>query len=151
MKAEAPKRLYLEPDQIVELLDAVGELDAEDRLAGACRRPLLATFGYAGLRVGELLGLHWRDADIGRGVLHVRESKTDADVRDVEIQPSCMTNWQRGRRGLASLSRRISSFRREPAGRGTGTTSGGVCCCARSRGRTSGSRSVGAGRRCLTG
>jgi integrase len=82
-----PARLYLEPDQVAALLDAAGELDREDRGRRRYRRALLATLAFAGLRIGELLALMWGDVDLASGRLHVRESKTEAGVRTVDIQP----------------------------------------------------------------
>jgi integrase/recombinase XerD len=40
---------------------------------------------WSGVRVGEAVSLYQRDVDLELGVLHVRESKTDAGVRDVPI------------------------------------------------------------------
>ena len=51
------------------------------------RRPLLATLAFAGLRVGELLALRWRDVDLATGRIHVRASKTDEGVRTVDLRP----------------------------------------------------------------
>ena len=52
------------------------------------RRPLLATFAFAGLRIGELLDLRWRDVDLAGGSLGVGRAKTDAGVRKVKIRPA---------------------------------------------------------------
>ncbi|HUR86941.1 MAG TPA: site-specific integrase [Solirubrobacteraceae bacterium] len=82
-----PERLFLEPEQVEALLIAAGQLDAEDRARRRYRRPLLATLAFAGLRVGELLALRWRDVDLASGKIHVRESKTEAGVRTVDLQP----------------------------------------------------------------
>ncbi len=82
-----PERAYLEPAQVAALLAAAGELDAEDRGGRRHRRALLATLAYGGLRIGELLALAWRDVDLAGGRLRVRQSKTDAGVRSVDLQP----------------------------------------------------------------
>jgi integrase len=87
LKAETPARSFLEPEQVGRLLEAAAELDGRDRQRRRFRRPLLAVLAFAGLRVGEALALRWRDVDLAGGVVHVRESKTDAGIRDVEIQP----------------------------------------------------------------
>jgi integrase len=87
LKTATPPRLHLEPEQVAALLDAAGELDAEDRLRNGSRRALLATLAYAGLRVGELTALRWRDVDLAGGAIRVREAKTDAGVRTVDVQP----------------------------------------------------------------
>jgi integrase len=48
---------------------------------------MLATLTLAGLRVGELTALRWRDEDLANGRLHVGESKTDAGRRTVDLSP----------------------------------------------------------------
>jgi integrase len=53
-------------------------------------RALLATQILAGLRVGELTALRWRDVDLARGKIRVTDSKTDAGHRDVEITPNLL-------------------------------------------------------------
>ena len=55
-------RIVASPVEAAARLDA---LDPEDR-------PLWATAFYAGLRRGELIGLHWDDVDLATGVIHVR-------------------------------------------------------------------------------
>ena len=80
-----PERLFLEPDQVAALLDAAGELDAEDGRGWGHRRAMLATLAYAGLRIGELLALRWRDIELASGSLRVRESKTVAGVRTIDL------------------------------------------------------------------
>jgi integrase len=89
VKASKPLRSYLDrAEQIEALLDAAGQLDAEApanrRIA---RRAMLATITFAGLRISELLALDWRDVDLAAGRLRVRQSKTDAGVRYVDLQP----------------------------------------------------------------
>jgi integrase len=87
LKTTKPERLFLEPAQVEALLDAASELDSEDRSRRRYRRPLLATLAFAGLRVGELLSLTWRDVNLATGHVRVRASKTDAGVRTVDVQP----------------------------------------------------------------
>src|SRR3954470_17665971 len=87
LKTTRPDRLFLEPAQVAALLDAASELDSEDRSRRRYRRPLLATLAFAGLRVGELLSLTWRDVNLATGHVRVRASKTDAGVRTVDVQP----------------------------------------------------------------
>jgi integrase len=91
LKADKPSRAYLDSaGQIAALLDAARELDAEARedRRHVARRPLLATLTFAGLRIGELLELRWRDVDLAAGWLTVRDAKTDAGVRKVKIRPA---------------------------------------------------------------
>lgn len=80
-------RAYLEPAQVEILLVGAAELDAADHAGRRYRRPLLATLAFAGLRVGELLALRWQDIDLSKGTISVREAKTAAGVRSVDIQP----------------------------------------------------------------
>ena len=60
-------------------------------------RPLLLTAIFAGLRVSELRGLRWRDVDLKKGEIHVRQradednkigdTKSSAAQRTVPIPP----------------------------------------------------------------
>jgi integrase len=68
VKAPAPRRSWVEPEQLLALLEA----------ADSWHRPLIATLAGAGLRVGEACALGWRDVNLATGTLTVRESKTDA-------------------------------------------------------------------------
>jgi integrase len=91
VKASKPRRSYLDTaEQIAALLDAAGELDRKARTGGqhVHRRAMLATLTFAGLRIGELLALRWRDVDLAAGRLRVRGAKTDAAVRDVQLRPT---------------------------------------------------------------
>lgn len=64
-------------------------------LAGRCRnegqpsprRAILATLGCAGLRNTELRELNLGDLDFAHGVIHVRDSKTEAGIRQVNMTP----------------------------------------------------------------
>lgn len=82
LKAAKPRRPYVEPEQLLALLEA-----AESLLAGR-GRPLLATLAGAGFRIGEALELRWRDVNIPRGTLTVGRSKTDAGIRTVDLTPA---------------------------------------------------------------
>jgi integrase len=42
---------------------------------------------FAGLRIGEAQALRWRDLDLLRGTIRVRQAKTDAGVRIVHMLP----------------------------------------------------------------
>jgi integrase len=53
----------------------------------AYRRALLATLVFAGLRIGELTSLRWRDIDLVGNRLTVRASKTDAGIRQIDLLP----------------------------------------------------------------
>ena len=76
LKAAKPKRTWLELHEVQVLLKAAGK-----------HRALLATMTLAGLRVSELTALRWRDVDLAAGRLRVRESKTEAGERIVDVSP----------------------------------------------------------------
>ena len=99
VKAAKPRRPWLEPAQVLALLDAARELDREDEHAVAIRRPLLATLAWAGLRVGEACTLRWRHVDLAGGTIRVVQSKTDAGVREIDVQPELrdeLVAWRAG-------------------------------------------------------
>ena len=90
LKASSRPRTYLDrADQITALLDAAGALDAEARpdRQGIGRRALLATLTFAGLRVGELCDLRWRDVDLAGGRITIGKTKTDAGERRIDMLP----------------------------------------------------------------
>jgi integrase len=90
VKASKPAPVWFDrAEQIRALLDAAGELDREAPYGRrhVARRGMLATFVFAGLRIGELTGLRWRDVDLASNRITVRESKTDAGVRTVDLLP----------------------------------------------------------------
>lgn len=68
-KAPKPARPWVEPEQLIALLDA----------AEGTGRLLLAILAGAGLRIGEALALRWQEVDLGTRSLHVT-------VRVPEIQ-----------------------------------------------------------------
>ena len=79
LKADKPKRTWLELDQVQALLAAAGK-----------DRALLATMILAGLRISELCQLRWRDLDLATGKLHIVASKTDAGERIVDVSPALL-------------------------------------------------------------
>lgn len=91
VRAQKPHRSYLDTaEQISALLEAAGDLDAEARSdrQHVHRKAMLATLAFAGLRLGEMLALRWRDVDLATGRLRVGEAKTDAGRRHVTIRPA---------------------------------------------------------------
>lgn len=75
-KASEPKRTWVEPEQLVALVESA------DRYL----RPIVATLAGAGLRIGEACALDWRDVNLGTGTIVVRESKTAAgEGREVDL------------------------------------------------------------------
>lgn len=137
LKVHKRRRSFLEPDELMALVEAAGEIDDpegdETRLAKIARvrelrangtpwrtigaelgvaestaiyyhhlavpdgravprprRAIVATFGGAGLRATELCELDGADVDLAHGRLKVRDAKTPAGIREVD-----MTDWVR--------------------------------------------------------
>lgn len=76
LKAAKPRRTWLELHEVQALLAEAGT-----------HRALIATMILAGLRVGELSALRWRDLDLASGKLRIEDAKTDAGVRVVDLSP----------------------------------------------------------------
>ena len=71
---------------------------AGDRLADAeLFAALWLTVSLTGCRIGEALGLEWKDVDLGEGVAKISHSKTDAGMRQVRLLPevvASLTAWK---------------------------------------------------------
>lgn len=90
LKASKPAPVWMDrAEQIRALLDAAAELDvqAPPERKHIERQALLSLLVFAGLRIGELIELRWRDVDLSAGRITVRESKTDAGRRTVDVLP----------------------------------------------------------------
>jgi len=100
VRERAPRRSYLDTAaQAQALLDAAGELDRDahrDR-RHIERRAMIATLVFAGLRIGELCGLRWRDVDLDAGWLQVGEAKTDAGTRRIKLRGTLIAELTRVR------------------------------------------------------
>jgi integrase len=95
LKARKPTRSYLDSARQIEaLLDGARALDAEaTRYRHVGRYAMVATLVFAGLRLGEVLSLRWRDVDLAGGWLRVKEegdAKTEEGTRRVKIRPVLM-------------------------------------------------------------
>jgi len=104
VRERAPARAHLDAaEQVEALLDAAGELDreAEPACQHIRRRAMIATLTFAGLRIGEMCALRWRDVDLAGGWLTVGESKTDAGRRKVKIRGALRDELLRVRDGQA--------------------------------------------------
>ena len=53
----------------------------------SARRAILATLGCAGLRNSEVCDLQLGDLDFAHGVIHVRDAKADAGIRQINMTP----------------------------------------------------------------
>jgi integrase len=82
LKGTKPRRAWVEPEQLPLLLEAAEPLLAKRG------RPLFATLAGAGLRIGEALSLERRDVNLVKGTLTVRQAKTEAGVRLVDLTPA---------------------------------------------------------------
>jgi integrase len=78
LKATRPARPWVEPEQLMSLLDAV------EGTGGL----LLTILAGGGLRIGEALALRWQHADLGTGTLHVVDAKTPKGIREVHLSPA---------------------------------------------------------------
>ena len=75
VKAARPARTWVEPEQLMALLEA-----------GNGSRAIFATMAGAGLRVGEAIALDWGDVNLATGVLTVRAAKPAAGAgREVDL------------------------------------------------------------------
>jgi integrase len=91
VRAAKPSRPHVEPEQLMALLNAAEGLTSGEGKPSQYRRiarPLLATLAGSGLRIGEALALQWRDVSLGGQTIVVRQSKTDAGVREVDLTPA---------------------------------------------------------------
>jgi integrase len=88
VKASPPPRSWVEPEQLMALLDG----------CDSWHRPLIATLAGAGLRVGEAVALDWSDVNLATGTIVVRESKTAAGAgRRVDMPGGLveqLTEWK---------------------------------------------------------
>lgn len=85
LKGTRPRRAFVEPEQLMALLDAAS---AKPPLLAGRGRPLLALLAGAGLRIGEALALERRHVNVAKGTLTVETSKTDAGRRVVDLTPA---------------------------------------------------------------
>jgi integrase len=92
VKTSKPKRTWVEPEQLVALIEA----------SDAYCRPIVATLAGAGLRIGEAVALDWRDVNLATGVLRVGEAKTAAGTyREVDLPGGlieALSEWKALRR-----------------------------------------------------
>lgn len=62
---------------------------------------MIAMLVIAGLRIGELCGLRWRDVDLDARWLRVGEAKTDAGTRRIRLRPALEAELERVRHARA--------------------------------------------------
>ncbi len=97
LKTQKALPVWLDGAEHIEaLLDAASAMDQHARIKGGrdqkgglvYRRALLATLVFAGLRIGELTALRWRDVDLASSRITIRTSKTDAGLRRIDLLPA---------------------------------------------------------------
>jgi integrase len=88
LKANRRRPVHLDGvDQLVAMLDAARELDADPRRQSSGRHALVATLMFAGPRATEASELLVRHLDLARARLDVGRSKTDAGMRSIDLLP----------------------------------------------------------------
>jgi integrase len=90
LKTSKPVRRLLEADELTHLLAVAAEMDRTSRRYRIGRRPMIAVMAKSGLRVTEMCQLRWRDVDLHHQRLVIREAKTDAGVREVDLSLDVM-------------------------------------------------------------
>jgi integrase len=91
VKAAKPAPVWLDrAEHTRALLDAAGEIDARARRdrRHIPRRAILATLVLAGLRIGELLDLRWRDVDLTAGRITCGRPRRTPASRQVDVVPA---------------------------------------------------------------
>jgi len=79
------RRTFLEPDMVVDLLDAAKEWEGGEQEATYGGRALLAALCLGGFRISEAIEVPRSHLDIHAEVLRVGKAKTEAGERDVEL------------------------------------------------------------------
>lgn len=90
LKTSKPVRRLLEADELKDLLAVAAEMDRTALRYRIGRRPMIAVMAKSGLRVTEMCQLRWRDVDVHHQRLVIREAKTDAGVREVDLSLDVM-------------------------------------------------------------
>jgi integrase len=85
VKGTKPRRPWVEPEQLLTLLEAATH---PKPLLGGRGRQLLAVLAGAGLRIDEALSLERQNVNLAKGTLTVTKSKTEAGVRVVDLTPA---------------------------------------------------------------
>jgi site-specific recombinase XerC len=139
LRTPPPRRSYIDrAEQLDALLAAAGQLDREAREDHPTpRRAILATLAFAGLRIGELLELRWRDIGLATGTLSVGRFRrqTPACAMSHCCLCSATSSW-RSRLDAIPSSTNSSSARRTARHRARATFAN-ACSTAPLHARTS--------------
>jgi integrase len=88
LMADRPRPVHLDGvDQLVAMLDAARELDADPKRRSSGRHAIVATLMFAGPRATETCQSLVRDLDLARARLEIGRSKTDAGMRSIDLVP----------------------------------------------------------------
>jgi integrase len=90
LKASKPVRRHLEADDLRELLSVAADMDRTSVQYRIGRRPMIAVMAKSRLGVTEMCQLRWRDVDVHHQRLIIRQAKTDAGVREVDLSLDVM-------------------------------------------------------------
>jgi integrase len=90
LKAARPSRPWVEPEQLMALLDSTS----------GTGRLLLGILAGGGLRIGEALDLRWQHVDLGTGTFHIVDAKTPKGIREVHLTPALREELTLARAGL---------------------------------------------------
>lgn len=145
MKVAKTRRTFLEPDQVIDLLDVAGEWESglpPHQQYG--RRALLAALCLAGPRISELTSAPRARLDLHGGRLRVGEAKTEAGMRDIELTFQLQAELREhvahmARSGARRLQPRRSS-RRTAAASTAPATSATACSPSALSARTRGAK-----------
>jgi integrase len=88
LKVPARRPVHLDSvEQIVALLDAAEQLDADPASRLHDRRANIAALMFAGPRAGEHTSLRWGDVDLINDRIQIGRSKTRAGLREIHLLP----------------------------------------------------------------
>ena len=133
VKGTKPRRPWVEPEQLMTLLEAAEAVDSEVRserkvaLLGGRGRPLLATLAGTGLRIDEALSVQRTHVNTAKGTLRVEQSKTEAAVRVVDLTPALRDELANYLDRSKFTKPTDSCSRPRRVRRTTGRTSGSAC------------------------
>jgi integrase len=110
LKVPKGSRSFLEPDMVLDLLDAAGEWEAElppHQHYG--RRALLALLCLGGPRIGEAIRAERGDFDLTSERWRIPDSKTEAGQRTVELSAFCAAEIRAHAAAAASRGRPLTA------------------------------------------
>ncbi len=103
-------RFFLEPEMVLDLLDAAGAWEAElPEHQRYGRRALLAQLCLAGPRISEALSADLGEFDLGDGRWRIPRAKTEAGEREVELPAYLLAELRRHVAQMRSLGRPLSA------------------------------------------